>query len=132
MTPSEFRRDLWHQKTTSRDATFVHYGAVPACDGRTDSTYHASIASRGKKDAASYTEIYLGGQKVKDQGREARKTFLHSSSVCQTDTQTYRHTDRHTDRIPLDPIQCQGQGHDSRALESRKSNHFQQLSSPHL
>jgi len=61
VTPSEFRRDLWHQKTIEsvgyclRDPAFSH-NIVPACDRQTDewthddSTYRASIASRGNKD----------------------------------------------------------------------------------
>ena len=34
------------------------------------------------------------------------------------------------DSIQYDPIQGQGQGHDSRALECRKFSHFQRLSPP--
>jgi len=71
VTPLEFRRDPWRQKTKSswtvvwrclRDPIglmFSRFGTIPACDGRTDrrtrdvSIYRASIASRGKNDGCN-------------------------------------------------------------------------------
>jgi len=64
VTASEFRRDLWHQKTWVhactgyRDPEFSRFGTVPACGGLwdrqtdgwayDDSICRASTASRGK------------------------------------------------------------------------------------